>query len=55
MAFTSVQALIQGYARQNGEKEFWEYIMEEDMRDQQISRAQSLAHMDGLLQVMRQL
>lgn len=54
MAFTSVQALIQGYARQNGEKEFWEYIMEEDMRDQQISRAQSLAHMDGLLQVMRQ-
>lgn len=54
MAFTKVEELLEGYARQSETKEFWEYIMEEDMRDQQITRAQSMAHMRELLQVMRQ-
>ena len=54
MAFTKVEELLERYARQSETKEFWEYIMEEDMRDQQITRAQSMAHMRELLQVMRQ-
>ena len=53
MAFTSVKGLLEGYAAQM-DKEFWEYILEEDMHAQQITREQSLAYMRRVWQVMRQ-
>ncbi len=54
MAFTSVKTLLDGYAKQDLNIEFWEYIMLEDMKDQQISRAESMKHMQELMSVMKQ-